>query len=209
MARPSLRVERTCEVCGTVFAVPPCRLRQSPVRFCSHACRASILKKQPVPCAHCGAPFVPRAANKAGKYCSHSCWAKSRTGALHPQWKGGKQTSTCEHCGAAFEHQACRSPRFCSQSCLSSSRTGENAAHWQGGLTAINRRGRTTKAYYEWRAAVLTRDGNRCQNCNWTEPHMHVHHIKSYAYHPELRYDVDNGVTLCRECHEREHMAKT
>ena len=32
---------------------------------------------------------------------------------------------------------------------------------------------------------------------------VQAHHIKTWANASYLRYDVDNGITLCRDCHER------
>jgi len=63
--------------------------------------------------------------------------------------------------------------------------------------------------YIAWRSAVLERDLYRCQKCGRQckkyERGLAAHHVKSYAAHPDLRYDVDNGVTLCRECHMALH----
>ena len=55
-----------------------------------------------------------------------------------------------------------------------------------------------------WRKAVLSRDGNCCTRCGATKE-LHAHHIARWADAPHLRIVVDNGVTLCRECHEEEH----
>jgi hypothetical protein len=33
---------------------------------------------------------------------------------------------------------------------------------------------------------------------------LEAHHLKSYAEYPELRYDVENGVTLCSYHHQYE-----
>lgn len=62
-----------------------------------------------------------------------------------------------------------------------------------------------------FRAAVLERDGFTCRRCGcapvgrWALP---VHHIKPWARHPALRYDVDNGATLCKPCHLWVHSKK-
>ena len=29
-----------------------------------------------------------------------------------------------------------------------------------------------------------------------------MHHIRSYANYPSLRYDVNNGIVLCARCHK-------
>jgi len=54
----------------------------------------------------------------------------------------------------------------------------------------------------EWRIAVFTRDGWTCQTCKEIGGKLEAHHIKSWAHYPELRYDINNGITLCVECHK-------
>ena len=56
--------------------------------------------------------------------------------------------------------------------------------------------------YYTWRKMVLLRDNNVCQKCK--KPNSReAHHIKNYIDHPELRYNISNGQTLCKKCHKR------
>ena len=63
--------------------------------------------------------------------------------------------------------------------------------------------------YLAWRAAVLERDGYVCQQCGRQckkyEHGLAAHHVKPYAEFPELRYEISNGLTLCRQCHMRLH----
>jgi len=54
-----------------------------------------------------------------------------------------------------------------------------------------------------WATLVKLRDGN-CTICQSSDD-LHAHHIKSYKSHPELRYDVNNGTTLCAICHRQHH----
>ena len=57
--------------------------------------------------------------------------------------------------------------------------------------------------YKDWRKKVLARDKYKCQmpQCKRRGKRMQVHHIKKWSYASSLRYDVDNGITLCWDCH--------
>lgn len=59
--------------------------------------------------------------------------------------------------------------------------------------------------YRLWREAVFQRDNYTCRDCNCKGGDLHAHHVKTYAEHPELRYEVSNGETLCVECHRKRH----
>ena len=61
--------------------------------------------------------------------------------------------------------------------------------------------GRPILLAMRWRAAVLARDGYRCRLCGTTESRLEAHHIEPYYSAPELRYDVENGITVCHACH--------
>lgn len=63
---------------------------------------------------------------------------------------------------------------------------------------------RNMPEYIKWRSAVYERDGYKCQECGATDS-LNAHHIKAWATHPELRFDIDNGVTLCFDCHAKIH----
>ena len=52
----------------------------------------------------------------------------------------------------------------------------------------------------EWGKAVKQRDGNICRRCeiSWN---LHAHHILPKATYPEFELELNNGVTLCGNCH--------
>ena len=54
-----------------------------------------------------------------------------------------------------------------------------------------------------WASGVKARDG-LCAHCG-SRDDLHAHHIKPKSTHPDLRYDLSNGVTLCYRCHKAEH----
>lgn len=69
----------------------------------------------------------------------------------------------------------------------------------------------TSVKWKQKRAAILRRDGYRCQHCaryGRASPAEIVHHIKSYDQNPELGLDSRNLVSLCKKCHNREHPEK-
>lgn len=57
--------------------------------------------------------------------------------------------------------------------------------------------------YKKFRKQVLSRDKHQCQwyGCN-NKKRLNVHHIKRWADCPGLRFDINNGITLCRAHHD-------
>jgi hypothetical protein len=84
---------------------------------------------------------------------------------------------------------------------MSKAQSGEKNYNWKGGITKIQDRIRKGLAYREWRNQVFKRDNYTCQECGVTKCYVQADHIKSFALHPEFRYQVENGRTLCLKCH--------
>ena len=65
------------------------------------------------------------------------------------------------------------------------------------------RRNYQDPVYKDWRRKVYKRDGRKCQmpGCN-SKYKIQAHHIKKWSEASTLRYDVNNGITLCRNCHD-------
>ena len=59
---------------------------------------------------------------------------------------------------------------------------------------------RKSPEYQRWRREVKHRDENTCRVCA-VQRNLHVHHIKPLEKHPEFATDIDNGITLCGNCH--------
>lgn len=82
---------------------------------------------------------------------------------------------------------------------------GEFHPNWKGGITPQNQKGRNSREYHEWRAAVFGRDKFICQCCGKRGGELNAHHIEPWADNPDKRYDVANGITLCVDCHKSAH----
>ena len=59
---------------------------------------------------------------------------------------------------------------------------------------------RKSLEYKEWRNRVKHRDGNACRKCGF-EKNLEVHHIKPLKKFPQFALVLDNGLTLCGNCH--------
>lgn len=86
---------------------------------------------------------------------------------------------------------------------MSLAKRGEKSVNWKGGITPINSIIRRSLEYRTWRTRVFERDNYTCVQCRKTNCYLEADHIKSFAYYPDLRFVVDNGRTLCLECHEK------
>lgn len=82
-------------------------------------------------------------------------------------------------------------------------RSGDQINTWKGGVTTVNEKIRKSTKYLEWRMGVLKRDDYICIFCKKRGGDLHADHIKQFALYPDLRFDLNNGRTLCVPCHRK------
>jgi hypothetical protein len=85
--------------------------------------------------------------------------------------------------------------------------SGANNNNWKGGITGENEKIRRSDKYNKWRDDIYKRDNYKCQICG-SKKDIVAHHIKEFAEYPELRFDINNGITVCRSCHYKIHRRK-
>lgn len=106
---------------------------------------------------------------------------------------------------------------------------GHKPTYWKGGITPLGVSIRNLLEYKQWRHKVFVRDGFACVECHGGGGRLNAHHIKPFAdileeflqeynqFSPyddkdtlvrlaikyEPFWDVDNGITLCKEFHKK------
>jgi len=84
--------------------------------------------------------------------------------------------------------------------------SGESSHLYKANLTDKDREDRRNLvALRKWRKSVFERDNYTCGICNAKGNSMNAHHIDCWADYPDRRFDISNGVTLCKPCHKSFH----
>ena len=135
-------------------------------------------------CICCGNNYI--SSNKDTKYCSRSCTAKSR--------KVRKGFSVPDHVKEKISKT------------LTGKYTKEKAYQWIKDRTKLkdDSKERGGQLHREWSASVKKRDNWKCKIDNLDcEGRLESHHILSWKDYPELRYDISNGICLCKKHHPK------
>lgn len=170
-------------------------------------------------CISCGELFVPR--HDKQKCCSIKCRGIA-TGIRCNQ----KVEFTCPRCFKVIMISPSDKRLFCGMKCRSLDMIGKNVGaknnFWKGGITPINLCLRTSSKYKNWVKDVFKRDNYTCQCCGDTKKDLNAHHIISFAtilekikiefgienlyenaINNDLLWDINNGQTLCIDCHKK------
>ena len=168
------KMNKSCKVCGSELIKKNGYIQKS---FCSWKCKNSYKpegKRVEKTCEVCSTPFwVWLAASKigGGRFCSQSCMGK-------------------------WNIKGDRNPMYDSQ------RFGDKNPNWKGGITNWRKNIYNSKEYKDWSNSVREFWNYTCQICSQRgKGDIHANHIKTFRDYPELRFDLQNGIALCKKCH--------
>lgn len=165
-------------------------------KYCSRACSNEAKKIQKV-CGFCSAIFI--GTNK--QFCSKTCRSK-----VFGFPKGHKPNPvTYENLKNGKRFTKGQTPW--NKGIVWDAMRGEKHPNWKGGKPKSKNGHMLSyedyRKYKDWQKAVFRRDKWDCQFCGKHGGELHADHIKPWAIYHELRFDVDNGRTLCPSCHRK------
>jgi len=142
-------------------------------------------------CSVCGKKYYTVASRvKKSKWCSSECWNKRRV------------LNDCQNCGEPIISY--HGKKYCSKKCAQKDMVGVKSPRWKDGKSLERNRARLSVFLKSWKKEVKARDNYTCQHCG-SKKELHAHHIMEWAKDESKRFDVDNGTTLCIDCHGKVH----
>jgi len=211
-----MQIEIVCQNCNKTFFKKKRSVKRVNNRhFCNRNCFNEFRQKQNISkCFYCDKSFkaTPHRRKRA-KYlfCSnvcHAAWMKNQSPL------SGK-TVICNFCKKSFYKipSHITNCNFCSRRChqlwnsqQAIQRREELSINKQKYLHRLKSL-RSSVLYELWRDAVYKKDYYKCQVCN-VHKSLVAHHVKNFKDFPTLRFAIDNGITLCKKCHNRIHYSK-
>lgn len=140
-------------------------------------------------CNYCDKYFEVHPCFLRRKYCSKKCGYLARIGRSRPEHEKLKISESMKGMKANNIMRGSDNPR------------------WKGGISSENEIIRGSLESRTWQNLVKKRDNFCCQKCKEGRiRYLTAHHILNFSEYVELRFEIDNGITLCRPCHKEFHM---
>lgn len=122
----------------------------------------------------------------------------------------------CDNCGKQLEvvykvyYKHNHSGKYYCNNCSSKVlMSGDKHWKWNPNRTdaeRADRRNGNKSLINEWRKKIYQKDNYTCQHCHKKNEHdLVAHHLNGFDKFEEQRYDVNNGITLCEQCHKNFH----
>lgn len=192
----STTTQQTCAVCMKNYSAPfwLSKIKKTCSKKCGYALVSNKSRtRRTKQCSTCSVTFISKPSTK-GRFCSTQCYWNSKT--RRTQYR-------CVDCKEQVS--PVKSVSRCLE-CLGKHRTGINHWNWRIDRTSLrtNDKKHLDAKYLLWAKAVKNRDGWKCQSSNSTcSGRLEAHHIFRWADYRDLRYELNNGITLCHAHHPR------
>ncbi len=132
----------------------------------------------------------------------HIPWNKGLKTGLAP-WKGKQRSEETKR--KISEYQKGKKLSEETRKKQSEAHKGIKCYLWRGGITTKNKEIRDNVEYRLWREAIFARDNWTCTRTKIKGGILVAHHIQNFSQFPELRFAIDNGITLSKESHKEFH----
>jgi len=221
-------MEKKCIQCNALFKTRSGK-KEAKRKFCSHNCYWESLKngklkeatKKKISLSLTGKKGskgrigIPQTEETKKKISLAHKGKKRARGVNSNNWKGGKpKCKICEKT-VAYNVKICREcfiERGRKRLIDKKKKIEYNKKHKKRAWNYIEDRTKLKKSpnkmndcqYKDWVKIVRTRDNNKCRlldkDCNGR---LETHHIYNWVDYPKKRYDINNGITLCKHHHPR------
>ncbi len=202
-------LSKKCVKCGKEFPKPYTRskVEWEKTKYCSQKCR----RNDPKTCVICGTVFRPRGKVRklSAQYCSKKCADIPKKGIIPANIEQARANSPIQK-GNTLAKALRGKPRppFSEEWLKNMGQAfrkttlnkGPNHWNWKGGITEENHKIRTSSEYMDWRMKVFQRDRFSCVECGYHGQDIVADHIQPFSLYPDLRFEVENGRTLCIPC---------
>lgn len=149
---------------------------------------------------------MPFWLSKVTRFCSKKCSGQDKV-------KKSQKVINCLVCKKDVKIRNSQKQIFCSPECYWTTIDGKKLNSLSKGtlgwrknidlLTKSEKKHLDTQ-YRQWMFSVKNRDKWKCRiadiNC---DGRLEAHHILNWKEYPELRYEINNGITLCHAHHPR------
>lgn len=205
-------LNKQCIICNKTFFKAPTKSKTewNKMKFCSKKCywtsphkKISTVDKT---CPECNQTFSrkPKESIKQWgkkKFCSFHCNGKA-TLRGHKVWNKGKEwpEETKKRLRTA---RLGKKHKTETRLKMSFAHSGAKNHNYIDGRTRNSGKHYNDLRWKLWREIIFARDNWICQNCFKQGGKLEPHHIKGWAKFPNLRYEIENGTTLCRNCHKK------
>jgi hypothetical protein len=180
-------------------------------------------------CKYCGNPSLKwpyEVRRGTAKYCSHLCCFNDNPPSEESIKKGiekARETFRKNGHPLAGRHKSKESVEKMRKALIGRTRTEEHKKNisiglkgkmagskhpqWKGGVVKGSRKTRRSTEYRNWRKAVFERDNYTCQKCGDNiGGNLNAHHVIYFYKDKTKRMLIENGITLCKKCHTKEHV---